>query len=62
MAKGTPGDAELVLPSLRVQRIDAWDKIDIMEIPAHLISRVVHLVYKMSSQVTTVTPARTPAH
>ena len=62
MAKGTPGDPELVLPSLSVQRNDAWDRTDIMEMLAHLISRVVHLVYRINSQVMTVTPARTPAH
>lgn len=62
MAKGTPGDPELVLPSLRVQRNDAWDRTDMMEMPAHLMSKVVHLVYSINSQVTTVAPARTPAH
>lgn len=62
MAKGTPGDPELMVPSLRVQRNDAWDRIDIMDMPAHLINKLVHLVYRISSQVMTVAPARTPAH
>lgn len=65
IANGIPGCAlefALMLPSLSVHLRDACDKTETKDKPAHLISRDVHRVYKMSSHVITVAPARMPAH